>query len=407
MEKTVEILVSSFLAFHSKLAAGEADSQRMRPRVAKAIFDPRFANDDVFFELIRSIQADPRRRIQISVDGCRTDRDEQHFVSSSVDVSGTLENWLDRTFAGRRYRIVINGAEQWSDAIARQVCRIFRPIIAAGGTQDIIFETVLVIGNDGVAPSGIRAAERFTTLFQFNLGVGEQIVTVFDREEFSRRAGEKECSFDVAEMVPYGRSFRLQPGHVLLIPSDYFRTTDMPDFSIQLGVVISWAPEKLLQDVLGSAIRAKWMQSDIRTVLTRAAQYGGNSGALTEWIARSKEEYELALHSNNQFRNRFAVAPRTVVKEQTVLRRDNEFGIKVVKRHDEIVAFARGNRIKLAPTAHSEHVLSVVFERATIGPSDVCRAVNSEISKEAAFAILSKFVHCGGLVSAESTADEP
>jgi hypothetical protein len=379
--------------------APESNPQVMAPLLSRAGLDLNELREEVFIELFRRVQKDDQQALRLYVNGDQSRRGAHELLQQPISDDQTIEAWLTNSIKSGRYGVVINGAEKWSDHLSRWVSRLFKPINAALGGDRSFLEIILFAGNYGFTPFGIHIDDPYSSVVHFHIGPGSKVMTMFSKEEFHALNGPGNRSYSPEKLVPNGHSFPMEPGDIFIQPPHYFHIGNTPDFSVDLTVGVSkMTSPKISRFILSQAIDAEWMDVDLDTLLKRADAYAGGKANLTEWISRGAEEYQSAKASNGNLRYPYMLRIESEVHDNSVLRLDPDFPIKVIKRSDEILVFVRGNRFKLSAKPITDALLTAVLsEEGIFTPTKIQSALNNAISLEAIRTVLSHLVTLGGL----------
>ncbi|WP_350303939.1 hypothetical protein [Photorhabdus viridis] len=66
---------------------------------------------------------------RVYIDSMLSPQYENEALFNHPRVGDTFKDYVSRATAGNKFGIIVNGAEQWSDPLARMGARIFAPVV--------------------------------------------------------------------------------------------------------------------------------------------------------------------------------------------------------------------------------------------------------------------------------------
>lgn len=370
----------------------------MDPLLIKQVFDPRLFDDRLFLELFEGMSADPERTIsglfRVYVDGMLSPQYENEVLYTKPLPGEGFEAYVSRATGGRKFGIVVNGAEQWSDTLSRLAARVFAPVVKAQGASRSTVEVTLFIGNYGFTPFGIHIDDPYTSVVHFHAGPTTKEMTLFGVEEFHRLNGERKNCFEPQTLIPHGRTFAIEPGDLFLLPPHYFHIGSTEGFSIGVAFALSKCPEtSMVKQILQRAIGEERMAGELDQVIGRA-QASGES--LADWLRRAGNEHAAQTRSRRQLRYSFGRSSEPEVTPQQLWARDPDFPLTQLEVGDDLLLFARGNRVRLARSELTRRLVAAL-PQSVFSIEQMHHALRGEVSLDALSAVVRQLARLGGL----------
>ncbi|WP_118985854.1 cupin domain-containing protein [Photorhabdus sp. CRCIA-P01] len=398
----LEPLYEHICAYESSIAAYEYDPVKapcqMDPLLLKRVFEPAIFNDALFFDLFASMSMEAERAIgglfRVYIDGMLSPQYENEVLFNQPNVGETFKECVSRATGGRKFGIIVNGAEQWSDQLARMGARIFAPIVEAQGTWRSTVEVTLFIGNYGYTPFGIHIDDPYTSVIHFHTGPTAKEMTLFSREEFHRLNGERKNCFQPDRLVPYGKTFVIEAGDVFLLPPHWYHIGNTDGFSIGVAFAVSKYPAaKVTESILQHAITEERLRGSIDEVVKRAEK---DEYSQAEWLRRIHAESMVRALSRRHLRYSFVRFQDDVMTPDTRLIRDPDFPLTTIEVDEDLLVFARGNRIRFARNEVCIRLMKVIPDTPFCA-RDLYEKLDGGVSLDALLTTVGQLRRLGGL----------
>jgi hypothetical protein len=375
-----------------------AAPQQFEPLLLESVFDPALFDDTLFLDLFTGMSVDPERAInglfRVYIDGMLSPEHENGVLYARPAPGESFHGYLTRVVGDRAFGIVVNGAEQWSWPLARMAARAFAPIIDAVGPERSTLEVTLFIGNYGYTPFGIHIDDPYTSVVHFHVGPATKEMTLFGKEEFHRLNGERKNCFQPQLLVPHGRTFTIRPGDLFLLPPHYYHIGNTPSFSVGVAIAISKYPAATMtRQILSRAVTADSFAVPLDDLLARAE---GSGESFATWLRRERDEFKLQVRSRANLRysnGRYDDAP---LELDVPLALDPDFPITHAEFDEDLILYARGNRIRLARNALTARVVQAILE-APVSIFELHLRLHGEVSMGALQAVVQQLIRFGGL----------
>lgn len=396
------------LCRHESDSAGHAydpvkSPRLVEPLLVKNAFNPDVFGDALLFELFEGMSAQAERAIgglfRVYIDGMLSPRYENEVLFNMPRAHEGFEEFLNRVTDGRKFGVVINGAEQWSDALARLAARVFAPLVEAQGASRSTIEVTLFIGNYGYTPFGIHIDDPYTSVVHFHLGPGSKAMTLFDKANFHRINGQRKNCFEPERLISHGRTFDIAPGDAFLLPPHWYHVGNTNCFSIGVACAVSKYPWPMVCDhMLKRAITEEPMLGSVAKVIAHAQASGCS---LASWLQRSEREYLARAGSRCQLRYAWMRNTHSTVEPDAHWVRDPDFPLTTLEMDDDLLVFVRGHRVRLARTDASTRLLQALPHNA-FSARQLYQMLAGKVSLDAVRATLSQLIRFGGLHSVQA-----
>ncbi|WP_181150165.1 cupin domain-containing protein [Photorhabdus hindustanensis] len=309
----------------------------------------------------------------------------------------TFKDYVSRVTDGRKFGIIVNGAEQWSDQLARMGACVFAPIIEAQGAGRSMVEVTLFIGNYGYTPFGIHIDDPYTSVVHFHTGPSAKGMTLFSKEEFHRMNGERKNCFHPERLVPHGETFVIEAGDVFLLPPHWYHIGNTDSFSIGIAFAVSKYPDaKVTEKILQHAITEEHLRGSIDEVVKRAEK---SEYSQAEWLRRIYAESMARALSRRHLRYSFVRFQDHVMTPDTRLIRDPDFPLTTIEVDEDLLVFVRGNRIRLARNEVCARLMKVIPD-TPFSVRDLYEKLDGRVSLDALLVTVGQLRRLGGLLLA-------
>lgn len=333
----------------------------------RGLFHPPLCTFDDVAEVLRAMgRASDKVTFGIFVDDVRSPKHHARLRARPPAAGESLEAWSRRVFGNKTFGLLINGAEQVSDRLARAVAAFLAPLLLERGMPWGGVDISFFIGNYAHTPFGIHQDVGVHVLHA-HLGPGTKELLLWSLRGYRRHNGSWDESFDVARLRPHARRFLLRPGDFFYLPPTYFHVGATPELSAAMMVVlIERSEQEFLKQALTEALAreqpALWPEGgDVDTVVSDLSSLDRRLGS---WIDESVSDLELSLASNQGLRR--APGSAAVLDEPwegTTLRRVQPFRILYRRQGRQLVYFLRRRRFVAAFTPR----LTRLFDRLNAG----------------------------------------
>ncbi|MCC8422715.1 cupin domain-containing protein [Photorhabdus thracensis] len=381
---------------------------KMAPLLLKRVFEPVIFDDTLFFDLFASMSTEAERAIsglfRVYIDGMLSPQYENEVLFNHPRVGETFKDYVSRATAGNKFGIIVNGAEQWSDPLARMGARIFAPVVEAQGAWRSTVEVTLFIGNYGYTPFGIHIDDPYSSVVHFHTGPTSKEMTLFSQEEFHRLNGERKNCFQPERLVPHGKTFVIEAGDVFLLPPHWYHIGNTDGFSIGVAFAISkYSAAKVTANTLQHAITEEHLRGSIDEVVERAEK---DAYSQAEWLRRICAENMARASSRRHLRYSFVRFQDDAITPDARWIRDPDFPLTTIEVGEDLLVFVRGNRIRLALNEISVRLLKVIPD-TPFSVRDLYVELGGLVSLNALLAIVGQLRRLGGLQFVTAMDSEP
>ncbi|WP_338844708.1 hypothetical protein V8J88_13770 [Massilia sp. W12] len=322
----------------------------MQPLLLPAVFDPKLFGDAMFFDLLKGMAQDPEHAInglvRVYIEGMLSPEHENAVLYEKPLVDEGFATFLKRVCDGRPFGLVINGAEQWSEPLARLAGKLFAPILDAQGLSCSTLEVTLFIGDYGYTPFGIHIDDPYTSVVHFHVGPGMKEMTLFGREEFHRLNGERKNCFQPKRILAHGKTWAIQAGDVFVLPPHYYHIGDTKGFSIGVAIAVSkYTKQNISKQIVNKASNAEQFAKNFEEILQEQRQH---QQTVHDWLQLAHLEFYAKKNSQVSLRYGWRRKPEYELNWQENFITDPDFPLACLHLEKDIILFARGNRLRLA-----------------------------------------------------------
>ena len=321
----------------------------MAPKLISNAFNTESFNEEVIFSLLSRIKQAGKQSVsslfRVYIEGKENPTEETAFMYSERNEGESLAEYYNRVSKGKKFGVVINGAEQWSDELSRFAMRSFFPIIEKMGYDCASLEVTLFIGNYGYTPFGIHVDDPYTQVVHFHMGPSAKSMTLFEPEHFHQLNGPSKNCYNPDDIIDHGKTFDINPGDIFFLPAHYYHVGNTKEFSIGVAVSISKNPKNLVtQNLLRDAIHDKRFVGDFETVKSNLEK---SKITLADWLTERHEDHYLKNKSQGALRYSYTEPNIPDFDTETQFIMDSDFKMEVIEAEDKIRLFCRGNKLKL------------------------------------------------------------
>ncbi|MDF0604308.1 hypothetical protein HZU77_001405 [Neisseriaceae bacterium TC5R-5] len=366
-QKHIKRLIKHITDHENSVAKLEYDPIKftylMQPLLLETVFNPSVFDDLLFFNIFKNMSVEPEKTIstlfRVYIDGMLSPKYESEILYASPLGTESFENYVTRVTAGHKFGIIINGAEQWSDTLARMAKKIFSPVVALQGFNNTTVEVTLFIGNYGYTPFGIHIDDPYTSVVHFHLGPTIKEMTLFEKDQFHRLNGKSKNCFEPEKLIPYGKTYSIKPGDIFLLPPHYYHIGNTNGFSIGIAFALSKYPKKTMtQHILQHAIHSSSFNSSIEELTDELNSTTDIS--LREWLRQVNNEYEAIAQSRASLRYSYLRQNITEIMPQTLWQRDPDFPLIQRICGNDLLIYIRGNRLRFINNKLTLHLLASI-----------------------------------------------
>ena len=228
-----------------------------------------------------------------------------------IQPNESIEEWGIRIFNNKKYILVVNCIERFSDSTSSSFASLMKPYLEQFSIDQVSFRISLFIGNAVYTPFGAHVDIEGLDVIHFHLGPGSKSMTLWEKEEFITMAQsqEKHC-YDFKKHLKYGKEIQLSKGDVLFFPADkYYHIGEYHDFSIAAAIgIIKESPISLYKKALSI-----WEEDITQQLNKEVIIEGKEASTLTQKIPANIlntsiqdiiESYKLKKESNVFMHNR-------------------------------------------------------------------------------------------------------
>jgi hypothetical protein len=356
---------------------------------------------------------------RVYVDGALLEADEMNDIYDQPPLDGeSLPEWGGRVFGNRKFGIIINRGERFSQTLARHIALAFAPLFERTGYPQEGVNFTIFLGNYDKTPLGIHQDKRGESVMHFHLGPGEKTMHLWDPAEFESKlkSGEfKRADFD--RLAPFSKTFRFGDGDVFFMPEGTYHIGKQNDFSVGLTVwrynhADSMLLHNLHQDIFNRLAPYVGQQQRGDSSLPECTQAldpilgklaitedfkGLNYEELLREIYRDRR-YEI--HSNGGYRAAAQVGAKPITlseEDHVVLEHPFRMHLKLPDGGTKMYLYVRGHKIELNRFDCLVSIVETLNEGRVQPVNALLRMLDPAWKKEIGLAFLSQIARHRGI----------
>lgn len=342
---------------------------------------------------------------------------ETEIFPNAPNSGEIMEEWVERVFAGKKFGMIINSGEKFSNELAQQLAIYAQPLLAKLGIPLNGLHSTIFIGNYGLTPLGIHQDHRGANVIHFHLGPGGKTMYTWDETYFKELLdGRDKNEVPVAELLPYAHEYPYGKGDIYFMPWNKFHIGESSDFSVGVTLWFDNHVRKMVLNNLFDSWKLQYMNMNDLTITTPETDLEALHGyddlkALSKLSDSLKQKnfyhflqgiYEECMYS--LFSNAgWAMRPLSLEEETGY--NENEYEslngktvqlttpFRIYYRHiteeNKLHIFARGAKIELNYHPAIIKVLDMLNEGNALPVNDIAEQVLSEFPAEVTLYILS------------------
>ncbi len=360
---------------------------------------------------------------RVFADGVRVSGEdlEQIVFPNPPEPGEELQDWGMRLFPGKKFGMIINSGEKFSNELAKQISIYTAPLLEKAGIPLNGLHSTIFVGNYGLTPLGIHQDHRGANVIHFHLGPGEKIMYTWNEKVFNQLlAGRKKKDVPIEELLPHASRFPFGKGDIYFMPWDQFHIGHADEFSI--GVTL-WFDNHVRKQVLNNlleSVRIQYLNMEDTSITSPEKDFYQLKGyadidamlKLEPHLAKETfpaflkivyEEYMMSLFSNQGWSTR----PLSLAEEKSY--DENDYGylanaevviahpFRLLYKHlpgiQKVQVFARGSKLEFNYHGEIIQLIDKLNEGAAVNVSALTAQVFSDLPAEVGLYILSLLVN--------------
>lgn len=328
-----------------------------------------------------------------------------------------MENWIERMFQDKKFGMIINGGEKFSNDLAQRLAIYAAPLLEKMGIPLNGLHSTIFIGNYGMTPLGIHQDHIGANVIHFHLGPGGKIMYNWEEQQFKQLLnGRKKKDVPVEELIPHATQFPFGKGDIYFMPWNQFHIGQANEFSIGVTLWFDNHVRKLVLNNLFESWKIQYMNMGDLTITSPEKDLSNLKGLedisavlkmgdtlkkkkFPDFLKAIYEECMLTLFSNAGW------SMRPLSLEEEFNYNENEFEVldnKTVKlvfpfsiyykhlpEEGKLYIFARGSKIELNYHAEIVALLDKLNEGQALSVTGIVEQIFKELPVEVALYVLS------------------
>jgi hypothetical protein len=187
-----------------------------------------------------------RYGIRLWVDGTQIDNLDPFFDTPPLPHED-IGDWTTRVFGKRKYGIIFNRGEKFSDHLSRSMVLKLGPLIDKIGMPTEGFLFTIFIGNYDNTPLGIHKDLPGKSVMHFHLGPGPKTMYTWDDQPYSTHAAaDPSNAKQLAKHAHYSLSHTFDEGDIYFMPENRFHIGTQSGLSVGIAC---WCNNRSVQDM--------------------------------------------------------------------------------------------------------------------------------------------------------------
>ena len=146
----------------------------------------------------------------------------------------SIEQWCYRFFGNKRFGVVLNSLEIFSNELTERMCNIVSPLLEQAGMPLGGLSFLFFMGNYGFTPFGIHKEAIGEEGFLFHLGPNDKDFYTWDIEEYNQIEHNTKVFHEVDKMLPISKIHTLKEKSVMFIPHQVYHIAKTDEFSLSV-----------------------------------------------------------------------------------------------------------------------------------------------------------------------------
>ncbi|MES2118787.1 MAG: hypothetical protein V4578_26705 [Pseudomonadota bacterium] len=345
----------------------ERTGQMSKPAVFPACLTPeqtarlRRCVLDIVAEVAREHQETYGYRLWL--DGRQSEDLTAHFAAHPTP-DEDLETWVARAFGDKKFGIILNRGEKFSQQLSRSIAFALQPLLERIGMPSEGFLFTIFIGNYDMTPLGIHKDLPGKSVMHFHLGPGAKTIYTWEDDDYACPPEQRQNNMTPGPHLATATRHTFQEGEIYFMPENKFHLGTQDGLSIGVACwcnnrssydfgaqLMQWVRRKYLQpsDVMLKA--DKNGLDDISAVEQTIALFDFPEQSTVKDLMRDAyKDHKYAMYSNGGFRN--APLPNTAVAAlgpASVVQIEEPYRFYHYLEADggQLVLYVRGTRIAL------------------------------------------------------------
>jgi hypothetical protein len=294
----------------------------------------------------------------------------------------SIEEWCKVIFGERRFGVVFNSLESYSNELAEKMATIITPLLKKAGIPLGGLSFLFFMGNYGFTPFGIHKEAKGEEGFLFHLGPADKKFYTWDNEELNKIEHNAKVFHEVDDMLPAAKFYQLHPKSVMFIPNHLYHIGNTQEFSLSvvmdyINPSISFLENTIAQEIAEQEVT---ISSDHKYV--NPIPYEDNH---TNWndlldLPSWESKYKHALERRIQrLRSNCGVLKKAIVEIGKVFP-SQEFEvagktsfplIEFIDQNSQTYILARGHEIPVNSSPKLSNILSLLNEGKKLNMKDI------------------------------------
>jgi hypothetical protein len=359
--------------------------------VKDAIKDDVDSLKTAIYEMVQNLQNENTSIAwRVWVNGKLDNKMKKQIVSDPILNHDDLLHWQNRNFGNKKFGIILNNAQRYSEKSRNLVSKYFKPFIEKkapfGGINFSVF-----IGNYGWTPIGIHEDHTGSFVMHFHLGPGDKTMYMWERSNYKENLNGLDNEEHPEGYIPFADyTCHFKTGDVFFMPWNYYHIGKSDELSLGLTVWFNYTTvDGLLNGVWESGLK-ELSEEELSDELIQNINSLDDSTAIdrilsqldeeidqiniNDFIDQQLEDYSEALKSSNWYDS----GDIKLKKENVELCHEskvkiNKSAVRFKRSGDQIKIYHRGDKVSFYYHKDIEILLNSLNEGKTLNVGEALK----------------------------------
>ena len=236
-----------------------------------------------------------KSRLRVWVDGEINKETRQSIKSTPPQSGDDFLRWANRCFGNKKFGIILNACQNYSDELSRTFAEIFSPLIDKLGIPYAGLDLTFFLGNYGYTPIGLHQDPEGHKVIHFHLGPGNKEMYLIAPEVYEKEFPEPQNrTINYDEILPYATKYVIQPGDIFFMSSGQYHVGKSDEISAAITIWHREPSVNELQTEINSRLLDKIFSGEKKGIVPASNKFEGVQQILNELkpIISFDEEYK-------------------------------------------------------------------------------------------------------------------
>ncbi|CAM1365523.1 conserved hypothetical protein [Tenacibaculum sediminilitoris] len=174
----------------------------------------------------------------------------------------TIEEWCGNFFRDKKFGVVFNSLETFSNELTERMCHIVAPLLQKAGMPLGGLSFLFFMGNYGFTPFGIHKEAKGEEGFLFHLGPNSKDFYTWDIEKYNQIEHNTQVFHEVDTMLSTSTKYPLKAKSAMFIPHHVYHIAKTDEFSLSVVMDYINPSRDYLEKKIATQIASKKLQKN-------------------------------------------------------------------------------------------------------------------------------------------------